>query len=95
MTVYGYRHIPQRHYFADVRYASGATSWAHVRTNLGRKAAYAMIAKHFEGCKIERFRDEDFATAYDREGLAQGSDGALRSPSPSMYGNESHAYGPW
>lgn len=54
MTVYGYRHIPQRHYFADVRYASGATSWAHVRTNLGRKAAYAMIAKHFEGCKIER-----------------------------------------
>lgn len=95
MTVYGYRSIPQRHYFADIRHANGATSWAHVRTNLGRKAAYAMIARHYEGCRIACFRDQDAATPYDLEGLAQGSDGALRTPPYSLTGDESRAYGPF
>jgi hypothetical protein len=80
------RHIPQSNYFANIRHPDGCFQWAHVRTNLGRKVAYAMIAKHFDGCKIESFRDDRTADAYDREGLAQGSDGILRTNLMAGYG---------
>lgn len=78
--MYGMKeHRPLRDYFASIVTPTGATMWEHVRTNLGRKVAYAMIAKHHEGHGvIAGFRDDTQATAYDREALAQGSDGILR-----------------
>lgn len=70
---------PEENFFASIRTASGGSCWEHVRTNLGRKVAYAMIAKHWDGeGKIESFRDQRQATSYDRAGLEQGSDGILR-----------------
>jgi len=79
------RHIPQRNYFADIVSPEGS-SWAHVRTNLGRKVAYAILAKHYEGAQIKNFRDEQSATQYDRDALAQGSDGLLRRNPMAGYG---------
>lgn len=74
--MYGMReHRPARDYFATIRTPTGGSQWQHVRTNLGRKVAYAMIAKIYadlDGYTIASFRDEAQATAYDREGLAQG-----------------------
>lgn len=80
MTIYAARtRAPEANYFATIRFPNGGSKWEHVRTNLGRKVAYAMIAKHYgDGARIEDFRDEAQATEYDREGLAQGSDGILR-----------------
>lgn len=80
MPAYGYRQRrPEENFFADIRYPNGASSWEHVRTNLGRKVAFAMISKHHDGHgKIVAFRDESQMTSYDREGLEQGSDGVLR-----------------
>lgn len=72
------QHRPARDYFASIVTPTGGAMWEHVRTNLGPKVAYAMIAKHHEGSKIVSFRTEKQATAYDLEGLAQGSDGILR-----------------
>lgn len=93
MTVYGYRtRTPEKNYFADIRHPGGAAQWAHVRTNMGRKVAYAMIAKHFEGCKIEAFRDEAKMTAFDREGLAQGSDGHLVTNHWARYSSQGESY---
>lgn len=70
---------PDQNYFATIRTASGGSSYAHVRTNLGRKVAYAMIARHWgDDGKIEHFRDETNMTRDDRDVLAQGSDGVLR-----------------
>ena len=92
------KRIPQRNYFADIRTISGGYCWEHVRTNLGRKTAYAMIAKHWEGeGKIESFRDDDTATPDDLRGVAEGSDGALRKFEPPSYltGRESRFYGPF
>ena len=86
------RHIPQRNYFADIRAEDGSACWAHVRTTLGRTAAYAIIAKHFDGCKIESFRDDRTANSYDRQGVARGSDGLLGKPTSSLTGNESRYY---
>lgn len=82
--MYGMKeHRPLRDYFADIVTPTGATIWEHVRTNLGRNVAYAMIAKHHAGNTIQSFRDQDQATYYDLEGLAQGSDGILRiNPNP-------------
>ena len=78
MPVYGYATRKREQDFcATIRHADGASQWAHVRTNLGRKVAYAMLARHFVGCKIESFRDEDQMDAYDRQGAAD-SDGCLR-----------------
>lgn len=71
MSVYGYATRKSEVSFcATIRHADGASQWAHVRTNLGRSVAYAMIAKHFDGCKVEDFRDENRMTAYDREQAA-------------------------
>lgn len=80
MTVYAARtRRPEENYFADIRTVTGGACWEHVRTNLGRKVAYAMIAKFWDGAgTIEHFRDETQITPYDKEGLAQGSDGVLR-----------------
>ena len=87
------KRIPQRNYFADIRTISGGSCWEHVRTTLGRKTAYAMIAKHWEGeGKIESFRDDDTATPLDLQGIAEGSDGALRKCEPSLTGRESRFY---
>lgn len=75
--MYGMReHRPARNYFATIRTPNGGSQWEHVRTNLGRKVAYAMVAKSLadhDGYTIADFRDETQATAYDREGLAQGA----------------------
>lgn len=70
------QHRPNRDYCATIRHADGATQWAHVRTNMGRSVAYAMVAKHFNGCTVVNFRDETKFDAYDRQGVAQ-SDGIL------------------
>lgn len=80
MTVYAARQRkPEENFFATIRTASGGSAMEHVRTNLGRKVAYAMIAKHWDGDgKIESFRDERQATYDDRQAIAQGSDGILR-----------------
>lgn len=73
------QHRPTRDYFATIRFPNGASKWEHVRTNLGRTVAYAMIAKHYgDDGQIEHFRDEITMNDYDREGLEQGSDGVLR-----------------
>lgn len=70
--------VPEENYFAFVRTANGGSAWEHVRTNRGRKVAYAMIAKHWEGeGKIESFRDQRSATDEDRANARQ-SDGILR-----------------
>lgn len=81
MPTYGYApRKREQDYCASIRHPDGASQWAHVRTNLGRKAAYAMIARHFAGCKVENFRDETQMTTYDREQAAD-SDGCLvRNP---------------
>lgn len=77
MPIYGYKsRAPELNYFADVRSESGGLFWEHIRTNLGRKVAYAMIAKHHSDCKIVSFRDDSQATEYDRQGL-ESSDGVL------------------
>jgi hypothetical protein len=87
------KHTPQRNYFATIRTTDGCSCWEHVRTNLGRKVAYAMIAKHWKGeGKIENFRDDDTATDYDREGLERGSEGVLRKPTFRLTGGESRYY---
>lgn len=86
------RRIPQNNYFADIRAADGSSCWTHLRTGFGRSTAYAMFAKHYEGCKIEGFRDDRTANAYDHKCLAQGSDGVLRKSSPSLTGSESRYY---
>ena len=80
MTVYAARtRAPEKNYFADVVSTNGGSSWVHVRTNLGGKIAYAMIAKHYDGYgKIVAFRNEDHATAYDREQVI-ASDGKLHT----------------
>lgn len=76
-------------FFATIRTASGGAAWEHVRTNLGRKVAYAMMAKHWEGeGKIEHFRDTRTATAEDRNG-ARDSDGVLRNNIWAGYGEMS------
>jgi hypothetical protein len=62
---------PQKYYFADIRSLSGGARWTYVRTNLGRKVAYSMIAKESTGDQIESFRDELEATNFDRKALAQ------------------------
>lgn len=79
MTVYALRtRTPEQNYFADIRFPNGATQWVHLRTNLGRKIAYAIIAKHYAGeARIVALRDENTMNAHDREGLDQGSDGNL------------------
>lgn len=73
--MYGMReHRPARNYFASIRTPTGGSMWEHVRTNLGRKVAYAMVAKRFaglDGYAIADFRDEAQATAHDHAGLAQ------------------------
>lgn len=89
------RRIPQNNYFADIRSADGSSCWTHLRTGFGRSTAYAMIAKHFDGCKIESFRDDRTANAYDRQGLAQGSEGVLPGTNHSLTGSESRHYGPF
>jgi hypothetical protein len=80
--MYGMKeHIPARNYFATIATPTGGAMWEHIRTNLGRKVAYAMLAKHyagFDGYTIASFRDETQATHHDLAGLAQGSDGVLR-----------------
>ncbi len=75
---------PARDYFASMKSInSGGAFWTHVRTNLGRKTAYAMIAKHYEGsAKIDDFRDDNQMLFCDRQGLDQGSDGVLRRGHP-------------
>lgn len=96
MTVYAAKsRAPEQNYFASIRTASGGSAWEHVRTNLGRKVAYAMIAKHWgDDGKIESFRDENQMIGYDREGLSQGSDGVLRTNVwAGCGGNESRWYG--
>lgn len=71
-SIYGMTpHNPQKNYFADIRHPCGGSSWTHIRTNLGRKTAFAMIAKQYSGCKIEGFRDDVAATKFDRQALAQ------------------------
>lgn len=94
MTIYAARtRRPEQDYFADIRFSNGATGWEHVRTNLGRKVAYAMIAKHYgDYAKIESFRDENTATDYDREGLVQGSDGVLRVNVWAGYSSAGESY---
>ena len=62
---------PKKNYFADIRSPSGGSRWTYIRTNLGRKVAYAMIAKENTGDQIESFRDELEATEFDRKALAQ------------------------
>lgn len=81
MPSYGYASRKrEENFFASIRTNSGGSAWEHVRTNLGRRVAYAMIAKHWAGeGRIEHFRDDHTATAYDREGIEQGSDGILRT----------------
>ena len=76
--------IPSRDYFACMRsIKSTGAFWTHVRTNLGRKAAYAMIAKHYDGsAKIHDFRDDTQMLLCDRQGLDQGSEGVLRRGHP-------------
>jgi hypothetical protein len=88
MPVYGYQtRKPEANYFADIRLPDGATKWEHVKTNLGRKVAYAMIAKHYDGFgKIVAFRDETQMTPHDKEGLEQGSDGKLHTNIWAGYG---------
>ena len=75
---------PARDYFASmINIKSGGSFWTHVRTNLGRKAAYAMIAKHYDkSVKIHDFRDDTQMLFCDRQGLEQGSDGVLRRGHP-------------
>lgn len=65
------QHIPQRNYFADIVWPCGGSQWAHVRTNMGRKVAFAMINKTYAGATIKNFRDERTITPFDREALAQ------------------------
>ena len=86
------QHNPQRNYFATIRSIDGASKWEHVRTNMGRKVAYAMIAKHYDGLgKIEQFRDEQTMTSYDRE-QAQGSDGMLHVNIWAGYSSANESY---
>lgn len=70
------QHRPQKDYCASIRHADGASQWAHVRTNLGRKVAFSMMARHFTGAVIVDFRDETRFDQYDRQGVAD-SDGVL------------------
>lgn len=73
--MYGMKeHRPARNYFATIRSPSGNLRWDYVRTNLGCKTAYAIIAKRIadlDGYKIIDFRDQTQATDHDRAGLAQ------------------------
>ena len=95
MPSYGYKtRKPDENFFASIRTVNGGSAWEHVRTNLGRKVAYAMIAKHWDGeGKIEDFRDQRQATSYDREGLAQGSDGVLRVNIWAGYSTRNESFG--
>lgn len=85
------QHRPQKDYCATIRHADGASQWAHVRTNMGRKVAYAMIARHFEDCKVESFRDENQMDSYDRQGVGQ-SDGHLVTNPWAGYGTSGESY---
>lgn len=86
MPSYGYQtRKPEQSYCASIRHTDGSSQWTHVRTNLGRKTAFAMIARHFEGSKIEDFRDEAQMTSYDRD-QAQQDDGMLRKNLWAGYG---------
>lgn len=76
--MYGMRqHRPNKDYCATIVHVDGASQWAHVRTNLGGKVAYAMMAKHFAGCTVSNFRNATKFDAYDLMGVAD-SDGVLR-----------------
>lgn len=79
MTVYALRQRrPEQDFFATITTENGGSAWEHVRTNLGPKVAYAMIAKHWDGFgKITEFRYDRRATAEDRS-WARESDGTLR-----------------
>lgn len=85
------QHRPLKDYCATILHSDGASQWTHVRTNMGRKVAYAMIAKHFEGCKVESFRDEAQMDAYDRQG-ASDSDGCLHRNAWAGYGTSGESY---
>jgi hypothetical protein len=89
------RRIPQNNYFADIRAPDGSSCWTHVRTSFDRSTAYAIIAKHYAGWKIEDFRDDRTANAYDRLWSSSRLDGTLRKPESSLTGNESRYYGPF
>ena len=81
MATYGYAtRKREQDYCATIRHPDGASQWAHVRTNMGRKVAYGMMAKHFEGCKVESLRGEDQMDAYDRVQAADSNGHLPRNP---------------
>lgn len=93
MTVYGYKtRRPDENYFATIVASDGSQYFTHLRTNLGTKVAYAMIAKHYAGDKIASFRHGETITSYDRQALDQGSDGVLRTNIWAGYSSHGESY---
>lgn len=75
---YGLKTAKYVDYCATIRTNSGGSVWEYIRVSFGDKAAYASIARHWEGeGKITSFRHGDSLTAYDREGIAQGNPGLI------------------
>ncbi len=93
MTVYAARQRrPEQDFFATITTTNGGVAWEHVRTNLGPKVAYAMIAKHWDGHgKITDFRHDHRATREDKE-AARDSDGILRENIWAGYGEMATYY---
>lgn len=78
MPSYGLKQVKYVDYVAMIRTNSGNSAVEHIRVSFGAKAAYASIAKHWEGeGKIQYFHSHDQMTAFDRDVVAQNNPGLV------------------